>query len=234
MGSMTLTEMRNATRWGLDNVGTNKVTEAQLTRWLNWSYQQVAMPKVHRHQSLQASTGNAITLVADQVTYDLSTLGYRLWGIYSAHYIVGTDSAVYSTQRVRLTPEDIRWFDQGIYGTGRPVRYAIWGGNGAGQVLHISSRPTSTEAGHVLQVRGYRAPDALSATDDTTALFDGWDEVVVLGARWRGWRELNRPERAEMARADFAAMIAEMQESGTEDAHDWGGRFELDLTPYTE
>lgn len=234
MGAMTLTEMQAAARWSLDNVGTNKVTDAQLTRWLNWSYQQVAMPKVHRHQALQASTGNAITLAVDQVVYPLTGLGYRLWGIYSAHYIVGTDSATYSTQRVRLTPEDIRWFDQGIYGTGRPARYAIWGGSDDGQTLHIDRRPTSTEAGHVLQVRGYRAPDALSAGADTTTLFDGWDEVLVLGATWRGWRELNRPERAEMARGNFAAMIAEMQDSGTEDAHDWGGRFELDLVPYTE
>ena len=61
----------------------------------------------------------------------------------------------------------------------------------------------------------YRKPpvDAASIADDEIPrIQDLWDEPWVLGAIWRGWRDLNQPVFADRSRDDFAAMVNEIKE----------------------
>jgi hypothetical protein len=232
MGVMELSEMRDATRWGLDN--RRDLTATQLNRWINWSYLHICQPHIHRHQPLQTDSGDSVTLVTDQIEYDLDALlSLEFFGVYSATYIEGTSHSDYSVSRHRLHGGgDVRWMDQQFLGTGRPNQYAIWGGSAGGQVLYIDRRPTSNENGNVLLIRGYRRPARLDTPTDVTVLNEMWDEIIILGARWRGWRELNRLDRAGTAQLDFSAMLTQVQDATKLDAQDWGGRFELDLIPY--
>lgn len=230
---MTHLEMRQALQWSLDN--RTNLTTTQLTRWLNWTYFQVSQPMVHRHQSLQAN--GSVTLVLDQVTYDLpTTLGYTLWGVYGVWYIEGASITDRTLRRHRLKGSfDVRSTDDGSIGVGRPTRYSLWGqtaGTGGGQVLNLDRRPSSADAGRVLLVRGYRTPTALSADGNTTVMHPLWDEVIILGATWRGFRELGENARAEIAKANFGLLIQEQQQARRLDAEDWGGGFEVDLQPY--
>src|SRR3972149_5050201 len=166
MGSLNLSTLRSATKWALDN--RTGISDAQLNRWITWPYLQVSQPNVHRHQPLQAE--GSITLVLDQVKYDLPTLlGYTLWGLYGGWYIEG------------------------------------------------ASLP---DAGRVPLVGGYRPPAILAADGSFTVLHPLWDEVVVLGATWRGFRELNENARAELARQNFALLIQEQQDARTLDSED--------------
>lgn len=236
MGSMTLDELRDAARWGLDN--RTNITTTQLTRWANWTYLHITMPKIHRHQNLQGDSANLVTLVADQVTYDLPVLlSYTFWGIHSIWHIDGTNSADRTARRQRLKGGyDIRSVDESTLGQGRPTRYALWGMTASttvpGPVLNLDRRPATAEVGQVLLIRGYRSPTLLSADGDRTILHPAWDEVMTLGMVWRGFRELREMARAEGAKADFVSMIQEQQEATKLDAEDWGGAFEVDLQHY--
>ena len=233
MGSMDLSAMRTATKWALDN--RSNISNTQLDRWLNWTYYQVTQPQVHRHQSLQAN--GSVPLVLNQIDYDISmVLGYTLWGIYGVWYVEGASITDRTLRRQRLRGGfDIRSTDEGSLGSGRPTRYSLWGqtaGTGGGQVLNLDRRPNSTDAGRVLLVRGYRVPATLVADASLTVLHPLWDEVLILGATWRGFRELNENARAEVAKANFGLLIQEQQDSRRLDAEDWGGAFEVDLQPY--
>ncbi len=228
MSSMSFLEMQQALRWSLDNNGT--LTDAQLKRWINWSYLHISQPNIHPHQSFQ--TQGELTLVTDQVTYPLTGFGFTLWGIYNVTYIAATTSAVTNRRRRLKGASDIRWLDYQFQREGEPSEYAVWGGSAVGGTLNINARPTTSQNGHILLVRGYRQPTSLVANDSVTVLHDLWDECILIGARWRGWREINRPERAEIARVEFGMQINEIQNALKLDAQDWGGRFEIDLTQY--
>lgn len=233
MGAMTHLEMRTATQWALDN--RTNVSTAQLTRWLNWTYYQVSQPMVHRHQSLQAN--GMVPLTLDQVEYDLPTiLGYTLWGVYGVWYVEGASITDRTLRRHRLRGSyDVRSTDDGSLGQGRPTRYSMWGqtaGSGGGQVLNLDRRPGTTEDTQVLLVRGYRTPAPLAADGTFTVLHPLWDEVLILGATFRGFRELGERARAEASRVDYLTARAEVQDARRLDAEDWGGAFEVDMQPY--
>lgn len=233
MGTLDLATFRSATKWALDN--RTNITDDQLDRWINWSYLQISQPSVHRHQPLQAE--GSVTLVLDQVQYDLpSLLTYTLWGIYGIWYVEGSSITDYSLRRQRLRGSfDVRSTDTAALGQGRPTRYSIWGqtaGTTGGQVLNLDRRPSATDAGRVLLVRGYRSPTTLALDGDNTVLHPLWDEVIVQGATWRGFRELGENARAEVARQNFGLLITEQQSARRLDAEDWGGGFEVDLTYY--
>jgi hypothetical protein len=233
MGDLDLTALRNATKWALDN--RSNITDSQLERWINWSYVHISQPKVHRHQPLQAE--GSVTLVLDEVQYDIPTeLGYALWGIYGVWYVEGSSITDRTLRRQRLRGGfDVRSTDEGSLGQGRPTRYSVWGQTATsdgGQVINLDRRPSAGDAGRVLLVRGYRTPTLLTDDTHTTVLNPLWDEVIVVGATWRGFRELGENARAEVNRQSYGLLINEQQDSRRLDAEDWGGGFEVDLIYY--
>jgi len=236
VGAMNLSEMQEALRWALDN--RTNVTDTQLTRWLNWSYEHVGQPTMHRHQALQAESANTVTLVTDQVAYDIPNLaGFTFWGLYGIWYVDGTDASDRSLRRFRLKGSfDVRSTDEASQGTGRPTRYSVWGQTAStaaqGPIVNLDRRPTTGENGKVLLVRGYRSPIRLVDPTDITVLHPLWDEAIILGATWRGFRELSENARSEVAKANFATVVGMAQDASKLGAEDWGGAFEVDLQSY--
>lgn len=228
MGVMTLSEFQDAVRYSLDNRGDLDAT-TQLTRWINWSYVHVGMPNVHRHRELQTTFD--ITLVTDDIDYRIDAAGrggVQTAGIYDVTHIQGTSSTDASIARRRLDgPCDIREFDESQFRQGPPARWTTYGTD-----LVIDTRPSTTENGQLLVMRVWREPALLVNPSDVTTLLQLWDEAIALGARWRGWRELNRPDRAELAKQDFGAMVNEINARLNRDAEDWGGRAEPVLHLY--
>jgi hypothetical protein len=228
MGVMQLTDFRDALRYSLFNRADLSTT--QLDRWLNWSYLHVCQPRVFRHRELMIDTANTITLSTGVMQYDITstTLGMSVPFIYQILYIVGTDSADLALRRRKLRGgQDIRQFATATIPSAEPTHYALFGTD-----LWVYPKPSSTQNTHVIQLMGVREPTRLTNDDQPTVVRESFDEVILLGARWRGWRELGRFDMAEIAKADFVALLGDLQEPGSSDAEDWGGYFQPDADQY--
>ena len=91
-----------------------------------------------------------------------------------------------------------------------------------GNQLWVEPIPGSNQDGHLLSVLAWRQPADLAAAGDVTVLDSIWDEVILLGARWRAERDLGYRDLAELTKQDFAALINEYQNFDQLDAEDWG------------
>ncbi len=211
MGLIDLAAMRAEVKFTLDN--RQDMTSARLTQWVNWAYLHVANPKIYRHNELQAT--QSITLVAGTDTYAL------------ADALFAIDSVSNTTHGHKLWPNTIDDFDLSPQTTGSPRQYARWGRN-----LHLRSNPAAADAGDNIQVRYLAEPTVLSGDTDLTVIDGIWDEVIIVGAVWRGWRALNRPDREEISRAAFAAQINDVKEVRDVEAEDDGYRFEPQVQRY--
>ena len=231
MGTMTLAEMRDAVSWSLDS--RQNVSDTQLDRWINWSYFHVSQPNIHRHTALEGDF--EVPLVFDQIAYNLDTgvipLGFPILGIYGVwHYkgaSIGWPNFNEALQRTRLKGAlDIRSVDT-VAGVGPPTRYTTYN-----RLLRLDRRASTAEVGQFLRLRAYFQPQAMDTDADVTILETLWDEVICLGATWRGFRELGENARAEVARQNFGLLVQEQHDRRRTQAEDWGGGFEVELTQY--
>lgn len=213
-GVLTLAQMRSELRFNLDNREATDIPDTTLTRWLNWSYLHVCGPKVYRHPAMQQS--QTIALVSGTYTYSLASTVDSIYGIYNV------------TDGYRLVPRDIRWWDERPRSAaGRPAVYVRWGSS-----LYLHATPADSDAGKSITVRHLAIPTLLSADGDLTVLTPVWDEIIIMGAAWRGWRSLNRPDHAEIAKQDFTQMVNEVAEVTHTEAEDWGRRREVEVQQY--
>ena len=64
------------------------------------------------------------------------------------------------------------------------------------------------EASQTIWLRIYLEPPRFVGTlTDTTLINSYWDDVIVCGASWRGWRYLGEFQRAEAMKQEFAMLI---------------------------
>lgn len=230
MGIMTLTNFRDEVRFILDN--RQDLTTTFLDRWINWAYTHVAQPHIHRHPALFVSY-NAIALVLDDVEYpiDSTTVGFQILGIHSVVYVNGAAASV-TANRQRLKYVDLRSIDQGATGgwqVGRPTAYTVHNNQ-----LMLNARPGTDEVGDFLLVRCYRSPAALAGAGEQTVMAPVWDEVITVGAGYRGWRQLNQPDRAELLRAEFVSLANDTTDLYQIAGEDWGSGFQLDYVPFMD
>jgi hypothetical protein len=142
------------------------------------------------------------------------------------HYVMYFQGAVaVTTQRTLLRRTDPRTIDRQQLQPGIPSRYAV-----RGDLLFVNT--LGQNATDQIFMVYYRYPPNLVADGDLTALKGVWDEVILLGARWRGWRELGMMEQAELAKQDFAQMINEIDQWDRADAQDWHGNAQPDFIQY--
>ena len=199
MGTMTFAEMRDELMFALDNRGettASGVTPARKSRWINSAYRHVSMPSVFRHRELEVSQD--VTLVTSTASYSLNS---DLWAIQSVYNTT-------SLRERRLRPRSMRQLDSMLTTLGEPTLYARWG-----NTIHLRRVPSSSFNGDTLRVRYWDRPSLLSADSDLSVLTDEWDEIIIMGARWRGWLWMNVPDRAEQARQDFGRMINEITDT---------------------
>jgi hypothetical protein len=215
MGTLQLSEFRTELQFLLFDRADGAVPDARLNRWINQSYRHVAYPSVYAHREMQARVD--FGLVTDQNEYGLgpATIGpvmnpveasTQILGVYRVtHYFATTITP--TTQRNKLKPRGIQDLDRRTLGSGPPSRYAI-----DGDILYLDPVPTTTENGQRLQLRFWRQPTDLAANGDVTTIPDIWDEVILLGARWRAERDLGYQDRAELSKQQYAALLNEYQE----------------------
>jgi hypothetical protein len=224
MGLDTLTTMRTALNFMLED--RDDVTNTELDRWLNWTYIQISNPAVARHRGLQDNF--TISLLLNQVSYDVSPTAttFHVAGIQDVVYIEGgniTDNTF--TRRKLRASQDVRTVAARPFSQGPPHKYTLQGevgGAGTNLGLIIDSQPSAAEVGNLLLVNCWRYPDILT----------GVATMIIVGAAWRGWRDLNQPDRANEMKQQFAELTQSIATKIDVSAEDWETRFEVNLQPY--
>ena len=209
MGLMTLEEMTDEVRYALDN--RTGIAEARIVQWLNWTLLHVTQPRVHRHIEL-LEDGPAAVMVAGTTTYAVPT---RLIAPYQVKAQQGSGGTYYRWLE-NTTPEEFDRRQSYPTPQGPPAYYTY----GPTRAVRVYPAPDSTWAGGDLRVRGWMRPNLFTVSSPTvlSPIAEMWDEVLVVGATYRGWRSLNAPDRAEVAAQDFATLLSDvssvMQVSG--------------------
>jgi hypothetical protein len=211
MGTKTRDEMVERIRFKLDNRSTSDVTDEQIEDWLNDAYDHVCRPNIFRHRELQDT--HDITLVANDRDYALASDHDFIYTVFNVDEGIG------------LHPRDLRQFDRTTIVTGQPRFYDTWGTN-----LVINCNPDSASVDDVIRVRYWKTRDRLTS-DAATTIHERWDEVIIEGATWRGWKDLNNIDRADQSRDEFARMINEMVDIAKIEAEDWGQSAEPEVQP---
>lgn len=228
MGDLTRQQMRDEVRLALGQRSSDELGGEQIDTWINWAYQHVSRPTIHRHREMKAVA--TTTLAQGDDDYGMSSD----FGI--SDFLAVIDVAD-TTDAIRYHPMTVHEKDE-IDSTieGRARFYTLYYDTGTDEtVLLLDREPGSQDAGNTLQLRYWRQPPVFSSTTSKTVLLPDWDEVIVQGAIWRGWRALGEVERAEVAKAEFGQLVNEVSERMRLDAEDEGARIlTMDLFEYQE
>ena len=230
MGAMSLIDMEDEVRFtvGGFGAGADQLTPARVDLWLRWALLHVGRPAVYPHRELM--TSGTFVLAADVPSYAFSGFGTSTDNVQAIRRVYN------ESKGHRLTPMSHRQYLEasrtggGTIVTGQPQQYAPDGGS-----LFIYPAPTATFSGNTVRVFFYRKPIALAAAP-AIELAEDWDEVVVAGAVWRGFRALGVPERAELAKLEFGQLINEVYDRlAIEHIEDHDGRsFEVEILDHQE
>jgi hypothetical protein len=202
MGAMILTEMEDDVRYIVGGYTTAELSNLLVDRWLRWATLHIARPAVYEHREL--FTSGTIPLVTSDRDYAFSVFGS------SADNVQAVSLVVNETRGQRLIPLSLRQMEEsaragsGTVQEGRPSHYML-----AGTTLYLYPAPNATHNGDTLRVWFWRKPAALAASP-AHELAEDWDEVIVAGATWRGFRYLNLQDRAEIAKTEFGQLVNEV------------------------
>ncbi len=224
MGDLTFTDFKDEVRFRLGGVesGNPAITNARVGDWTNWAYQWVCQPRVYRHPNLEVTLGIPLVEgVSEYVPEDSAIRG--LFQIYAVN--LSDDTSVSSitlspnydrtAHRRQLRPTTWRKIQRIQTSTGLPTRYTRWRTN-----LFIDRAPSSADAGKLLLVDAYARPAKLTQAASDTLIEPEWDEVISVGAAYRGWLALGDPEMAEDARENFGRQVNEIASQFAMDGDD--------------
>lgn len=231
MGAITLDDARDEVRYALGGFGAtaDQLADDRVDRWLRWAQLHAGRPAIYPHREL--ATSGTFVLAASTPGYAFSTFATDTDNVQAIRKVFN------ESRGRRLRPTSHRQYlegsrtGDGALQTGSPERYAVDGGT-----LYVLSAPSATYAGDTMRVFFYRKPTALSAVGAMSELGEDWDEVIVAGALWRGFRALGVPERAELAKLEFGQLANEVANRLLLDhLEDHDGRtFEVEIEDYQE
>ena len=218
MGVMTAAEMAAELRLNLNRPD---LTDAQAGRWLNWSYLHVSSPRIYRHRELITEETSALT--TGTRTYVIAANASIAVQSVVIHHPDQLTVDANRHERYSLHPlRDRAGHDQaGTRANGRPEWYEIAPG---GTNLALIPAPSATYNGWTLSVRRIRRPvllDVAGTPTGTTAIDAPWDEVIVAGATWRGYRALKEPLRSEHWKVEFGQLVNEVTDRVRLEAEDF-------------
>ena len=225
MGAMTLVQMEDDVRWQLGGYDSTQISNTAADRWLRWAYLHVSRPNIYEHRELLTSA--TVPLVTSDRDYTLASFATTTDSVNAVALVMN------ETRGNRLLPMSLRQIEErarpgGTLMVGRPSHYAI-----IGPTLYVYPAPNSTHNADSVRVWYYRKPAALAASP-ASELAEEWDEVIVTGALWRGFRYLNLQDRAEVAKVEFGQLINEvgdrLRADMQQDAAD--RRFEVETLDY--
>ena len=201
MARMTAQDMVSEVRLHLGGETTETLSDAQILRWINRAYTELASS--YNFDELEAST--SITTSSGTAEYEASVGD-----------ILSVISVVDDTNNVKLYPWTRYQYDAATQGsassiTGTPFHWHI---SGVGSTGYRQFTFYPTPAGtYTINVIYKKKPTDLVLTPAATSsiLLEPWDEVMVLLAVSMGWRALGDDDRSYKAKmsANDASRIAE-------------------------
>jgi hypothetical protein len=221
MGVLTLEQIREEVYFDLGNrtdtaadSGTRRgVNETRLDLWINDALRHLGHPNVFVHRQLMHTF--TLTMVDGTNSYTFDPAGaVSISGIRFASYLrAAADSATVNKRKLKLA--DDQWFAERTLNTGEPSIYAV-----EGDQLLLTPVPGASQAAQLVKVHAWRYPPLLVA-GATTTLEPQWDELLILGARWRAELHLGLLDLATETRANFAGLLNEYKDWRNANAEDW-------------
>ena len=215
MGLNTLAEMRTDLALMLDSreeADPNTTAgQTRLDRYLNWSYLRIQLPTTFEHVELM--TTQTVTLVTSTASYSITP-----WAI---------DHVRYNNFEKLLRPMSRTQLSNITIPSGQPSRFARWA-----NTLYLDYIPTSTQNGHTLTIYGWLQPAVLATSSAASSVNTVWDEAIVVGAAWRGWRSMGDHPKSDVYREEYAALVNDNKSVLEMEGHiqgwraQWGSRFE--------
>lgn len=222
MGDMTLAACRVEVRLDLDNRSVVDLPDGRVDRWLNWTLHHCTNPKVYMHPRLRVTENVTLVTATNQYILTGDTGTREVWmvmGVRNTQALVGQP----------LYPKSRKWFRRQVQDApGRPSYYMHTSTPASLSVLQVYNSPSVEYNGQVLAVEEYcrHIPWIVNAE---TVLDVMWDEVLIAGGIWRGWRAMNQPVFADRALVDYAALINEIREREGLEAIEDPRSFDLDI-----
>lgn len=225
MGVMTLAQMRDDVRHIIGGLTSAEASDTLVDRWLRWAYLHVSQTAVYQHREL-LTNGTAVLATSDP-DYTFASFGTSTDNVRAIKLVFN------ETRGRTLLPMSLRQYGErarpgGSLLEGEPTHYCAE----AGTALLVWPAPSSTYNGDTLLVWFWKKPAAL-APSPASELAEEWDEVIVQGAVWRGFRYRNQMDRAEVAKAEFGQLANEIADRLREDAReDMQRRLDVELVDY--
>ena len=231
MGVLTLTQLLAEVRFDLRNRPDSTdsgISDTRLTLYLNAAYRHLCHPSVHRHRELLHTYTLPLVSGTNTYTFTPDPASVNIVAVRSVTYI---DSPTYvaTATKNKLKPVEAQWFDERtLTADSRPNQYML-----EGSILEVSPVPGANEDTNLLRVRAIKEP-ALLAGAVTTEVSGLWDEVLIMGARWRAEMHLGYRDLAEATKLDYGAMLNEYQTFSNLQAEDWDWVPEFRMDPGME
>jgi hypothetical protein len=199
---MTKAEARVLVRQDLDGRSVTALPDARVDTWLDATLIHVCNPNIYMHPRL---------FVFENVTLVTGDNDYNLGATREVLMVLGVRNTT-ADQGYSLYPKNRKWFRrQRQDAEGKPSYYMHYSDPTNVSILKVYNSPAAQYNGQILEVEEYCMHEDWAA-GEATVLETMWDEVLVAGAVWRGWKSLNQPVFQDRALADYAALINEIRE----------------------
>jgi hypothetical protein len=217
---MTGVEINNALLANLGNRTVTDVPAATSLVWINWTMDHIASPRVYRHPELETTTTQL--LATGTRTYGSAAATGILSIAIDSVIIFDTANTANRRRLLKIRSRDVHE-ERLRSGSGEPRHYTRYGSGTTD--IEIMPAPDATHNGWTLSVQRIKKPTLyvsgnLTSGSVLTTFDSQWDEAVVMGATWRGWRALREWERAEAAKKEFGQLVNEIAERQTVEAED--------------
>jgi len=249
MGILTQADFRDTIRFHLDS--NKSLTDAELDRFLNQAYIHVCQPHLYQHRELRFEyivNGDGASNIIDIDDTTLGT-GTNLWNSHAQADgdDVPLDADIHLTAVESVTILDAADITHPIPLAGitryplRPIdpddeasqTHTDSGGVSRIATYAIVGRQIILdevlEATQTAWIRLYLEPPRFVATTtDTTLINSYWDDVIVVGAAWRGYRYLGEFQRSEILRQEFGSMMRDAVDFEAVEARNRQVRFDIE------
>lgn len=216
-GLITLQTIFDQSRAILGNRNVADIPNATMLPWTNWALDQLSSPRVYRHPELWDLTSQTLVAATRLYTIDTAQAAVDTVAVLSAVIVSSTDA----TQRIRLRPIRMRdgFAAAGRVTAGTPLEYSLY----SATQIELYPTPSSGYSAWNLLIRRIKVATQFTVAGIATEkspLHRFFDEAIVMGTVWRGWRHLKETLRAEAAKAEFAQCVNEITDRLSLEAED--------------
>lgn len=200
MGDLNAAKILEEARVSLGGRGTASVPDSRLFRWLTQTVRHIGNPSVYEHDALKKSEN--ITLTAASL-YTLATDVVAVRTVTNTTVDKGYGLIVMEqTELDLMTP---------LTGGARPNFYVSSGDDTNSKTLEVFPSPDTAHQGDVLRVRYWARPAAINTGGDIPVFDAEWDEVLIDGVAFRGWKALGNPIQRDLFGEAYVGAINDIR-----------------------